>query len=150
MTEVGDIKPKPVVTDARRAKMMEQVTEQLEKKMLKKEKAEELGLGPDGEELEVPPEVPKLCFLVGANLLSCDKFNLSDTEARLMAKCLTTLFPRLHSKVYSIVVITAVTGYKLTACKEAVRDKFKSIRKGFKLPGKKSKYDEKKQAVHHG
>jgi hypothetical protein len=148
-SQVGEIKPKPIVQDSRKAKMMEQVTEQLERKLLKKEKAQEMGLGPDGEEMEVPPEVPKLAFVVGANVLSCPKFELTDSEANLMSKCLTILFPRIQSKVYAVIVIVSITAYKLSACTEAIRSKFKNLKFGFKKPGSNAKYDEKRQAVKH-
>jgi hypothetical protein len=141
------VKPKPEVKSSERSVMEEQVIRGLEKSKLKKELKEGDPDYKDEENEEIPPEVPKLIFMVGGNVIDCKKFELTDTEAKIMANALSILLPKLNSKIYAVIVIVSITGYKISACKEAVQNKVKNMKLGFKMPKNgKTRFDPKRQA----
>lgn len=145
------VKQLPLVRDAQEAKMEADVTAQLKRKVMRTTKAREMGITEGGKDAQnISPGLPKLAFAIGANILECPKFNLSDEEAKAFAENLEILLPRLNTKVWAVIGIVSTIGWKLSQCKDAVQSRWKRMSLGFskaKGAGGKVAFDEKTQST---
>ena len=73
---------------------------------------------------EIPPDVPKALFRIGAKIVECDKFKLDDEDARTFAKHLTILTGGVNSKIFSAIVILLIIFSKIAECFDAIKRKF--------------------------
>lgn len=64
----------------------------------------------------VPKELPKMMFKVGAKIISCERFNLDDEEAKVMAKHLSILIGAVSSRWYSVIIIFIILISKISDC----------------------------------
>lgn len=73
---------------------------------------------------QIPKELPQYLFKCGANAIACQKFNLDEDEAKLMAKHLSILTGNINSKWFSFIIVIVVIISKTTNCIEAIQRKF--------------------------
>lgn len=122
----------PPVADPGLKRMQAQVINKLEKEQVEQQVREDLGVDKVTAIAPVPKEVPWLIFRFGAKTLQCEKFNLDDEEAAVLAKHFTVLCEALKIKswVWSAIIILLVLISKLVQCKDAIVKLFKSKEAG--------------------
>lgn len=77
----------------------------------------------DRKKTEIPASVPKLIFHLGAKFIDCEKFNLDEKEANLIAQQLTILIP-IDGKIAPILIIIAIVVEKVVVCFDRIMLKF--------------------------
>lgn len=146
LPETTDAPPIESVTDAATEKMRADVVRQVIKAKLKREVQDELD--PDADQTlnqQVHRSVPKMMFLIGSRAIHCPKFALDDEESDIFADALSTLMPKMDSKIYAIIVMVFMTGEKLLVCEDAIRERLKGL--PFKRKVRNVKFDKKEQKV---
>ena len=117
----------PPVADPGLKHMQEQVINKIEKQRVEEQVRGDLGIDKVTAVAPIPKEIPWLIFRFGAKTLQCEKFNLDDDEAAVLAKHFTVLCEALKIKswVWSLIIILLVLVSKLAQCKDAISNFFK-------------------------
>lgn len=127
MIEFEQIPPKKVdyPVDENVAETREKVLTKLEQKQVENQVKAEAGIIeiPKGTDA-IPAELPKYLFKLGANAIQCQRFNLDDDEAKLMAKHISVLTGNINSRWFSFIIILVIVVSKVSGCMEAIRRRF--------------------------
>ena len=117
----------PPVEDPDIKRIQAQVINKIEKQQIEEKVRDDLGIDKVIAIAPVPKEIPWLIFRFGAKILQCEKFNLDDDEAAVLAKHFTVLCEALQFKswVWSLFIIMLVLISKLVQCKDAIANLFK-------------------------
>jgi hypothetical protein len=111
--------------DANQKAMKDAAIKKLEKTQIDKQTRAEAGIIDIPKEPEqIPKELPKYIFSVGAKAIHCSKFNIDDDEAKLLAKHISILTGNINSKIFSLIIIIIVVVAKVTECMDAISRKF--------------------------
>lgn len=106
--------------------MIADIEKQIEKKKLESEIKEQIGDEEEESKKDViTPDVPKMLFAFGARALQCERFKLSDAEAKLMSDNINSILPNVNSKLFSVIIIILVILSKVFNCMEAIKAKLR-------------------------
>ena len=116
-------KPKiaPEIMDAEIQEMKQESIKKLEKAAYDRQVRAEAGMTdiPSAPE-SIPKELPKMAFKIGAKIISCDRFNLDDEEAKVMAKHLSILIGAVSVWWYSLFIVFIILVSKISDCWSAL------------------------------
>jgi len=128
--EEGEKKVTPKIMDAELQKLRNESIKKLEKTQVDKQVRAEAGMTEIPKEPEsIPKELPKMVFKLGAKTISCEKFELDDEEAKVMAKHLSILVGALSSKWYSLIIIIIILISKISDCFTGIKKLLKREKK---------------------
>lgn len=118
-------KPVDVPKDSHKEALRDQAISKLEKLQADKQVRSEAGLVdiPKTPE-QMPKEVPVYLFKLGADCIKCDRFNLNEDEAKVIARHLSILIGKINSRWYSLFIIIILVLSKITSCIGAVKNFF--------------------------
>jgi len=128
--EEGEMKVTPKIQDAELQKLRTEAIKRLEKAQVDKQIRAEAGLTEIPKEPEsIPKELPKMVFKLGAKIISCEKFNLDEEEAKVLAKHLSILIGAISSKWYSAIIIIIIVISKISDCFTGIKKMLKREKK---------------------
>lgn len=138
-------KSTPEVMNSELQELKAQALKKIEKSQVNTQVRAEAGLtdipkAPDS----VPKEIPKLLFKSGSKIMNCEKFNVDDDEAKMLAKHMSILVGQVNSKWYSLFVIVVILFSKIGECWTAVSNVF---RKKEKRTEEAPKFEEKTETM---
>ena len=120
--------------DSDTQKMRTDAMKKLEKNQVEQQVRAEAGLTEIPKTPEsIPKELPKVVFQVGAKIIGCDKFQLTDDEAKMFAKHLSIIIGPVTTKIYSVIIILIVTISKVSDCTGKIKSKFSKNKDGIEI-----------------
>ena len=116
-------KPTPAVVDASEQELRDASIRKLEKAQVDHQVRKEAGIDdvPSTPE-SIPKELPKMIFKFGSKVIGCERFQVDDEEARVLAKHMSVLIGSVSSRWYSAIIIIVVVVSKVSDCFERIRE----------------------------
>lgn len=116
-------KPTPIVADATAQELRDASIRKLEKAQADHQVRKEAGIDdvPSTPE-SIPKELPKMLFKFGSKVIGCERFQVDEEEARVLAKHMSVLIGSVSSRWYSGIIILVVVISKVSDCFERIRE----------------------------